>query len=108
LRDGAGFFELLKMARSSPQLLKPVGEENEHQAIRAVRRRLSPGQIDQDHRGGSERPGYADHCHYDEFGNSWDHVPPPHNRHGNSAFAYDVWGPEPTVPNEHTRRLFSS
>jgi acid phosphatase len=46
---------------------------------------------------------------YDEFGGSWDHVPPPpHSRHGNSAFAYDVWGPGTRIPTNTTRRLFSS
>jgi hypothetical protein len=36
---------------------------------------------------------------YDEFGGSWDHVPPPpHQRQGSSALAHDVWGPGTRIP----------
>jgi phospholipase C len=33
---------------------------------------------------------------YDEFGGSWDHVPPPGQ--GNDAGPHDVWGPGTRVP----------
>jgi acid phosphatase len=101
LRDEAEFFQTAKDSTLKPvSFIKSIGEENEH-----------PGYTSEP--GGSahlvnlikaivDGPNGKDTLiivTYDDFGGSWDHVPPPpHNRHGRSAFAYDVWGPGARVP----------
>lgn len=116
LRDEAEFIQAAKNGTLKPvSFIKPIGEENEH-----------PGYTGE--------PGGSNHLvnlikavvdgpngndtliivTYDEFGGSWDHVPPPpfnrsedgshgpqfgrDNAQANRVAPHDVWGPGTRVP----------
>ena len=99
LRDEAEFIQAAKSGRlKQVSFVKPVGGENEH-----------PGYTDE--LDGSSHlvsliesivngPNGHDTLiivTYDEFGGSWDHVPPPPNNYDKHA-PHDVWGPGTRVP----------
>jgi acid phosphatase len=107
LRDEAEFIQAAKAGRlRQVSFVKPLGEENEH-----------PGYTNEDE--GSKHlvelidavvngPNGHDTLiiiTYDEFGGSWDHVPPPpYNR--DRFVPHDVWGPGTRVPTLLVSRKF--
>lgn len=96
LRDETEFIVSAKAGTLKPvSFVKPVGEENEH-----------PGYASE-HNGSThlvdlvkavEEGPDAEHTlvvvTYDEFGGTWDHVPPPSGRSG----VADKWGPGTRIP----------
>jgi acid phosphatase len=99
LRDEAEFIQAAKSGRlKQVSIVKPLGEENEH-----------PGYTGEF--GGNKHlvdlvdaivngPNGRDTLiivTYDEFGGSWDHVPPPPQNHDRFA-PHDQWGPGTRVP----------
>lgn len=100
LLDEAEFIQAAGAGTLKPvSFVKPIGEENEH-----------PGYTDESSgsshlvnlvRAVLEGPNGHDTLiivTYDEFGGSWDHVPPPpYGRDGNES-AHDVWGPGTRIP----------
>ena len=109
LRDEEEFILGAKKGTLKPvSFVKLIGEENEH-----------PGYTDESEGDGRlvdliniivNGPNGGETLiivTYDEFGGSWDHVPPPpHQRQGSSALAHDVWGPGTRIPTLLIARKF--
>lgn len=86
--------------------MKPIGEENEHPGYATV------AQGSQHLRELLEAIDSSPHAAqtllivtYDEFGGSWDHVPPPGQ--GNTSGVYDKFGPGTRVPALLVSRRFA-
>jgi acid phosphatase len=104
LRDEAEFIQAAQNGTlRAVSFVKPIGEEDEHPGYTSepsgsshlvnLIRAIVDGPNGQD---------TLIIVTYDEFGGSWDHMPPPpyyHPAHpARRAFAYDVWGPGSRVP----------
>jgi phospholipase C len=107
LRDEAEFIAAAKKGKlKAVSFVKPIGEENEHpgyatvdEGSRHLRDLLQA--IDS----GPRRKDTLVIITYDEFGGSWDHVPPPGQ--GGATGPHDRFGPGTRVPALLVSRRFS-
>jgi acid phosphatase len=98
LRDEEDFLDAARRGRlKAVSFIKPLGSENEHPGY--------TGEADGSNhlvelvKAIVDGPNGHDTLiviTYDEFGGSWDHVPPPSAANGKGA--YDVWGPGTRIP----------
>ena len=101
LRDEAEFIMAAQNGALKPvSFIKPIGAENEHPGYTGE----SKGS---DHLvdlidaivNGPQGHDTLIIVTYDEFGGSWDHVPPPpFGRNGGGQYAFDQWGPGTRIP----------
>ena len=107
LRDEAEFIDAAKSGSLKPvSFVKPVGEENEHPGYATV------ADGSKHLRDLLEAIDSSPHAAqtlvivtYDEFGGTWDHVPPPGQ--GGTAGVYDQFGPGTRVPALLVSRHFA-
>jgi phospholipase C len=102
LRDEAEFLELAQSSTNECQLkpvsfVKPIGAENEHPGYTSESRGSDHlvSLVDTIQKGACANDTMIIVA-YDEFGGSWDHVPPPGQ--GNDNGPHDQWGPGTRIP----------
>jgi phospholipase C len=103
LRDEQEFIQRAKSSEKRScklkpvSFIKPVGEENEHPGY-ASEPNGSDHLVDllKEIQGGTCRNDTMVVVTYDEFGGTWDHVPPPGQ--GGTPGPHDVWGPGTRIP----------
>jgi acid phosphatase len=98
LRDEAEFIQAAQAGKLRPvSFIKPIGEENEHPGYASVAEgsqhlvELLQAIFD-----GPDGDNTLVLVTYDEFGGTWDHVPPPGQ--GGQPGPHDAWGPGTRIP----------
>jgi acid phosphatase len=98
LRDEAEFIQAAQAGQLKPvSFIKPIGEENEHPGYASVAEgsqhlvELLQAIFD-----GPDGDNTLVLVTYDEFGGTWDHVPPPGQ--GDQPGPHDIWGPGTRIP----------